>query len=164
MTPEQQMEQFSRAYVSAVAAAARVNVFNYAVDADSIDIGFAVRSVAGQPQSPRLEAQLKCCSLSLKQNKSKTARRYSLKAKNHSELVGNHYVPRILIVVLVPPLPTDWLSQSTDELVLRKCGYWTSLRSQPERDNDSSVNIDLPLDQIFTPNALVSLLAGGTGK
>ncbi len=111
-----------------------------------------------------MEAQLKCCSLTLKQNKPKTARRYSLKAKNYNELVGNHYVPRILIVVLAPPLPTDWLSHSADELVLRKCGYWASLRSQSERDNESSVNIDLPNDQLFTPDALSSLLAGGTGK
>jgi len=164
MTPEQQKEQFSRAYVSAVAAAARVNVFNYVVDADSVDIGFAIRSVAGQPQLPRLETQLKCCSERLNRNRAKTAYRYELKAKNYDELIGVHYVPRILIVVLVSPKPKDWLTQSADELILRKCGYWASLRPLPPLPNDRSVTVDLPLDQLFTPEALVSLLAGGNGK
>lgn len=159
MTPEQQKEQFSRAYVLAVAAAAQVNVFNYAVDADSIDIGFAVRSVAGQPQSPRLEAQLKCCTQRLKPNRAKTALRYELKAKNYDELVGPHHVPRILIVVLVPPKIEDWLSPSADELILRKCGYWTSLRGSPVLENDSSVMVDLPTSQLFTPDALKALFA-----
>lgn len=60
MTDEQQKEQFSIAYVRAVAAAARINIYRLEVDEYSIDIGFNVRSVAGQAQSPKLDAQLKC--------------------------------------------------------------------------------------------------------
>ena len=50
MTPEQQMEQFSLAYVRAVAAAARIKVDRPEVDDDSVDVQFSVRSVVGRPQ------------------------------------------------------------------------------------------------------------------
>jgi len=48
MTEEQQKEQFSIAYVSAVAAAARVNIHDPRVDEDSIDLTFSIKSVAGR--------------------------------------------------------------------------------------------------------------------
>ena len=60
MTEEQQKEQFSIAYVRAIAAAACINIYRCEVDEDSIDLGFSVRSVAGQGKSPKLDAQLKC--------------------------------------------------------------------------------------------------------
>ncbi|WP_020469988.1 DUF4365 domain-containing protein [Zavarzinella formosa] len=158
MTEEQQKEQFSIAYVRAVAAAARVNIYRMDVDADSIDIGFSVKSVAGRPQSPKLDAQLKCVT-ELAGND--TMFRYVLKAKNYNELVGDHYTPKILVVVLVPPSPADWLIQSPDCLSLHRCGYWTSLQSWPPSDNTASVTIDLPRTQIFSPAALRTLLPVG---
>ena len=59
MTPQQQKEQFSIAYVRAVAAAARVNIYKLEVDDNSIDIGFASKLVLGNARKLRLEAQLK---------------------------------------------------------------------------------------------------------
>ena len=52
----QRMEQFSRAYVHAIAAVAGANVLQWSVDDDSIDVGFGVKS----KRRARLEAQLKC--------------------------------------------------------------------------------------------------------
>ena len=126
MTEEQQKEQFSIAYVRAVAAAARVNIYKMEVDADSIDIGFSVKSVAGRPQSPKLDAQLKCVT-NLTGND--TEFRFPLQVKNYNELVGDHYTPKILIVVLIPLLPAEWLVQTTDCLSLYRCGYWVSLQA-----------------------------------
>jgi hypothetical protein len=155
MTEEQQKEQFSIAYVRAVAAAARVNIYRLEVDADSIDIGFAVRSVAGRPQSPKLDAQLKCVT---ELAGDETVFRYPLRAKNYNELVGEHYIPKILIVVLVPPQPEDWIAQSTDQLSLRRCGYWVSLRASAPTANTSSVTVELPRVQLFSVADLRRLL------
>jgi len=53
-------------------------------------------------------------------------------------------VPRILVVVTVPAVAQEWLSQSEEEMVLRHCGYWISLRGgsrngeHPLRDGDHS--------------------------
>jgi hypothetical protein len=155
MTEEQQKEHFSIAYVRAVAAAARVNICRLEVDADSIDIGFVVRSVAGCPQSPQLDAQLKCVT---ELAGDETVFRYPLKAKNYNELIGQHYIPRILIVVLVPPLPEDWIAQSTEQMSLRRYGYWVSLRESAPRANTSSVTVELPREQLFSVTGLKKLL------
>jgi hypothetical protein len=158
MTAEQQKEQFSIAYVRAVAAAARINIYRMEVDEDSIDIGFSVRSVAGQSQPPRLDGQLKCVTeLTLDGDDF----RYPLKVKNYNELVGEHYIPKILIVVLVPPAVHDWLSQDQEALVLRRCGYWVSLRQLPSSANVSNVTVEIPRQQVFSVAALQQMLQPG---
>ncbi|HEY7422650.1 MAG TPA: DUF4365 domain-containing protein [Gemmataceae bacterium] len=160
MTKEQQKEQFSIAYVRAVAAAAGVNIYRPEVDADSLDIGFAVRSIIGRLRPPRLEAQLKCTT----ENGDGAANlRFELKIKNYNELRGAHLVPRVLIVVVVPKRPQDWLSQDHESLALHHCGYWLSLRDMPEMTNRKSVIVRIPRTQIFTVAALRQFLgAGGT--
>jgi hypothetical protein len=155
MTAEQQKEQFSIAYVRAIAAAARVNIYRLEIDEDSIDIGFSVKSVAGRPQSPKLDAQLKCVT---ELAGDATVFRYPLKAKNYNELVGDHYNPKILIVVLVPPAPADWIVQGTDQLALRRCGYWVSLRVLAPTANTSTVTVEIPRAQLFSVDSLRSLL------
>lgn len=156
MTEEQQKEQFSIAYVRAIAAAARVNIYHPEVDADSIDIGFSARSVAGSPISPRLEAQLKCVT---DLNGDNDNWRFPLKIKNYNELVGLHYVPRILIVVLIPPNVANWISQTPASLSLYKCGYWQSLQSLEPSENESSVTVSIPKNAVFSPDALRNLLS-----
>jgi hypothetical protein len=158
MTEEQQKEQFSIAYVRAIAAAARINVYRPEVDEDSIDLGFSVRSIAGVAQPPQLDAQLKCVT---ELSGDDRVFRYPLKIKNYSELVGEHRIPRILIVVLIPPEVANWLTQDQESLVLRRCGYWVSLRDLPTRDNLSSVTVEIPREQCFSVDALRTLLGMG---
>lgn len=158
MTPEQQKEQFSIAYVRAVAAAARINIYRLEVDEDSIDIGFSVKSIAGQAQSPKLDAQLKCVT---ELAGDAGVFRYPLKIKNYNELVGTHYVPIVLIVVLVPPNVQDWLIQDEQTLIMRRCGYWVSLQNLPESANTSAVTVSLPRVQVFSVAAMRQLLPSG---
>jgi hypothetical protein len=155
MTEEQQKEQFSKAYVRAVAAAARVNIYEPEVDDDSVDIGFAMRSVIGRPQSPRVEAQLKCTAIVEGDEQSF---RFELKIKNYNDLRGEHYVPRVLIVVIVPPEPKNFLTQNHESLALHHCGYWVSLRDMSERTNTATVTVAIPRSQMFTVEALRELL------
>ncbi len=158
MTEEQQKEQFSKAYVRAVAAAASVNVYEPEVDDDSVDIGFAIRSVIGRPQPPRLEAQLKCTAVADSDGQNF---RFELKLKNYTDLRGDHYVPRVLIVVVLPAEPKDWLIQNHESLALRHCGYWLSLRAFPETTNTAKVTVPIPRSQMFTVEALRNLLGEG---
>jgi hypothetical protein len=60
MEISQRKEQFSRAYVHAVAAVAGFAHYSPSVDDDSIDIGFAQRGGGGTTRAPHLEAQIKC--------------------------------------------------------------------------------------------------------
>jgi hypothetical protein len=68
-------------------------------------------------------------------------------------------VCRILVVLFLPADDTEWLAHSLDELTLRKCAYWVSLRSAPATTNDSGVTIKLPKQQHFDAIAITALAA-----
>ena len=68
-----------------------------------------------------------------------------MKLKNYDDLRPTDVlVPRILIVVLVPGSLTDWLNHSEQELAMRNCGYWLSLRGEPATNNTTNVTVNIP--------------------
>ncbi len=44
-------------------------------------------------------------------------------------------MPRILVVIVVPELLDEWIAQTEENLVMRRCGYWFSLRSYADTGN-----------------------------
>lgn len=156
MTLDDQKEQFSFAYVRAVAATARIAVSEPAVDDDSIDLLFQQRGGGGAMRSPRVDAQVKCTEAAAVH----TAHiAYPLKLKNYDELrPTNVYVPRILIVVLVPDDLGDWLNHTEQELAMRRCGYWLSLRGEPATANTTNVTVHLPRTNQFTVAQLQAMM------
>ncbi len=60
MTIDDQKEQFSFAYVRAVAATARIAANEPTVDDDSVDLILQQKGTGGIFRSPRLEVQVKC--------------------------------------------------------------------------------------------------------
>lgn len=147
-------EQFSLAYVRAVAAASGHAVYTPSVDNDSVDIGIASRR-AGHTCSPRLELQVKCTA-------GPPAVRhigFELKKKNYDDLRHtNLLVPRILVVVVVPENVHDWVEYNEEGLVLRRCGYWVSLLGHPAAISTTSVTIRIPRLQLFHPPTLHDLI------
>lgn len=111
------MEQYSRAYVKAVASVAGVAVDRPSIDDDSVDVMMYRRSVASKRRSPRLDAQLKCTAQDVLKG---DVVKFPLPLKNYEDLIPeNLCVPRILIVVLVPPEPSDWLTQCEEDMAIR---------------------------------------------
>ncbi|WP_407896642.1 DUF4365 domain-containing protein [Scytonema sp. NUACC26] len=47
-----------------------------------------------------------------------------------------------------------------EELCLRHCGYWVSLRGLPETQNTNNVTITLPRSNQFTVTTLQSIMQG----
>jgi hypothetical protein len=85
---------------------------------------------------------------------------YRLKGANRyndlrSETVG---IARILVVLFLPRNATEWLHHTPDQLVLRQCAYWQSLRGAPDITADSTV-VKLPKSQPFSPDGLTQLAA-----
>lgn len=75
---------------------------------------------------------------------------YDLEMKNYDELRDTAWqVPRILVVVIVPENAQEWLAQSEAELVLRRCGYWLSLRDEPAVTNTSTRRVHIPRGNVF---------------
>jgi hypothetical protein len=67
-------------------------------------------------------------------------------------------IPRILVVLVLPEHRKDWLQQSEEELCIRYCAYWVSLRGLPETPNTTTVTISLPRTNQFTVAALQSIM------
>ena len=155
MDLRQQQEQFSRAYVHAVATVAGFATYRPEVDDDSVDLGFAARGGTTTLRSPRIEVQLKCTSTGVRHDDEV---RFPLRLKNYDDLRRSCHVPRILVVVLVPEDVADWLDATEEQMVLRRCGYWRSLAGEPEVSNTTSVTVHLSRTNLFTPTALRAMM------
>ena len=68
-------------------------------------------------------------------------------------------VPRILVVLFLPSNVEEWLEHTPQQLALRRCAYWQSLRGAPETTNESGVTVTLPIAQEFNARALKELAA-----
>lgn len=160
MTIDDQKEHFSYAYVRAVAAVAKIGVAEPRPDDDSVDLILSRRDTGSIIRSPKLDLQVKCVDTDASTaTKTATSLRYSLKLKNYDDLrPSNLLVPRILVVVMVPPNLTEWIHQSEEEMILRHCGYWRSLREMPATPNTSGVTVELPLANIFSVAALDEMM------
>lgn len=66
-------------------------------------------------------------------------------------------VPRILVVLFLPKDATEWLRHSPDELALRRCAYWESLRGAPAVTATSGTTVKLPKTHAFSPDGLAEL-------
>lgn len=84
---------------------------------------------------------------------------YPLEAKNYNDLVDTNVgTPRILIVYSMPEDASKWLTSSNEELVLRHCAWWCSLRGQEPTDNKSSKTVYMPLEQMLSVSELQSMM------
>lgn len=156
MDLNQRKEQFSVAYLRAVTAVAGYNLYTRDIDQDSVDWGIAAGDSPEMPRSPRIELQLKCAA---RQIRSEDFVRFPLKLKNYNDL--RHpmvMVSRLLLVIIVSEKLQNWIQQSEEELVLRHCGYWLSLRGRPDVPNEESVTVHLPRSLCFTPEALREIM------
>jgi hypothetical protein len=154
--PNTQKEQFSKAYVHAVATLAGYSVYDHRTDEDSIDIGISDTGAQGTVRSPRLELQCKCT-----ESPSLTALTFPfpVKIKNYNDLRDtNVMVPRIIVIVLVPELLPDWSNHSEVEMALRRCAYWHSLRGMPVTTNTQSVNITIDRNNQFSASGLAAIM------
>ena len=144
-------ERLSIAYVQAVAARAGYEVLETRIDIDSVD--GVLKATHGR--RPQIDFQAKATSTDVVLD-SHVA--FPLLIKNYEDLRAETVIPRILVVFVMPDEPSDWLSQNENELVLRKCAYWMSLRGQPSSQNTTSVTVRIPRVQIFDDRQLQDLM------
>ncbi len=156
MDANQQKEQFSNAYLRAVAATAGFQMYKPEPDIDKIDWGIAAPRPKKTVRSPKVEIQLKCTSREVLHAEHLA---FVLDLETYDNLRDpSHMVPRILIVVVVPDQVSDWLVHSEGHLALHHCGYWFSLRDMPPSHNETSQTIHIPRVQQFTVDALTGMM------
>ena len=139
----QQQEQFSNAYLRAVATVAECTLAKPDVDDDSIDFTVSSKGFTGVYTRPKLDIQLKC---HMRDSHIDTGGfSYPLKKKNYDELV-------------VPNDVTTWLHQSDMQTLIKYCSYWESLRGKPPSQNRTSISVYLPQENQLTASSLRDLL------
>ncbi len=122
MDRNQKQEQFSIAYVIAMAAKVGLSYARPSVDNDSVDLSLSGRGYDGKVRSPQLDLQLKCTS---RKEIIKDAKlHFPLKLKNYNDLRGEDLpVLRYLVVLIVPENIEKWLELKEDCLILRHLCY-----------------------------------------
>lgn len=151
-------EQFSYDYVSMVATAAdcMVTMAPRSLDARGIDCTISATEEVEGIAYPSFDVQVKCTADDRGDGDQIS---YALDIGNYNSLrAENVWDPRVLIVVFVPNKVDDWLRHTNDELCVRYCGYWISLRGQPETDNTTSKTIHIPRQQVFSVDALREIM------
>ena len=84
---------------------------------------------------------------------------YDLDVKAYRDLIPTDYqVPRVLVVVRVPSDVQDWMTHNEDQLVLRRCGYWLSLRGFAPTSNSSTNRVWISRANLFDAAGLTSLM------
>jgi hypothetical protein len=154
MTREDRQEALSRAYVRAVAAHAGLIVSEPENDY-GIDMQLrAVTPLEGRrrDRGPQLDFQLKSTTRASVGQAHVT---YDLPVVNYDDLrETDPQVARILVVLVMPEDEALWLDQSPEELVLRHCAYWLSLKGCPPTTNTTTLRVSIPLANVFSPVAL----------
>ncbi len=99
MNLNDQKEQFSNAFIQALAARAGYGLAKPIPDEDSVDWFLHVRGPYGKFRSPSFGVQLKASSLAFRND----TIAYPLKLKNYDDLRAQGFlVPRVLILVHLP--------------------------------------------------------------
>jgi Domain of unknown function (DUF4365) len=158
VTVNEQKQQLSVAYVHAVAARAGYTCQVQTVDLDSVDVKIgAVGYVHDQAvfRSPEIAVQLKATS-TLRMGKNYLT--FPLKRKNYDELRALNLIPRLVVVLVLPKDPQEWIETNEECMISRRCAYWASLLGMPETSNTRSVSVHLPRSQRFDVEQLQRLM------
>jgi hypothetical protein len=139
-------EEFSRAYMCALAAPLGFNKGNFEVDDDSVDIVFKAKyDSTSKIRCPHIAFQLKCTKLTFNKD---GYLHFPLKIKNYNDLRGDNQIyPIYLAVLCVPENEKDWVEVKPEELLLRYSAYWISLKNEPSVKNKKSVTINISKQQ-----------------
>ncbi len=60
----------------------------------------------------------------------------------------------LLVLLLLPPQPAEWLKGSPRALTLKRCAYWVSLRGAAESGNTTTQTVYWPNSNRFTVDSL----------
>ena len=152
LTTNDQKERLSMAYAHTVAARAGYTTAVYDLDRNGVDL----RIQAGGAMRPALELQLKA-TINLRQADAESFS-FALPVHNYKLLREPTQTPQLLVVLDLPRDEQQWLTITDDELVIRHRAYWLNLRDWAETDNQHSVTVAIPKENLFDVAGLQDLM------
>ena len=154
MMPENFIKQeLSKAYLKAVTSRSGYDLTFTDPDYRGIDGTIENPTLRGVN---RVDFQLKSTTV---YSCTRTDIEYDLRVEDHNRLTSEVEIPRVLVLFIMPDTDQDWLIQSTDELCLRKCAYWVSLMGRNFSNNQSTVRVSVPKNNIFDRPGLTAMFA-----
>lgn len=159
VTPNQQREELSKAYVAAVAARCGFKLGTWSQDDDCLDVTIGAAGIlgGGTLAGPKLDVQLKASSAPGHVHAQHIA--WSLSRRHYDMLRGRACSPRILVVLMLPAKQDDWVHHSAESLILRRCAYWDSLHGRDPIDGDQeTTTVHIPRTNVFSPSTLQGLM------
>jgi hypothetical protein len=160
MIDSNRKEDLSESYMEAIAAINGIAMTRNRRDENGIDV-FLSRDIVredGVEIGVTVEFQLKSTSLELRHNR-KSLISYDLKSKNYRDLKRESTNQRFLALLVLPNVEQEWLTCNAQELIMRKCMYYKSLKDLPEKTNKGKtvVHFDAKND-LLTPESLLKLM------
>ena len=149
-------EDLSEAYIRSVAAGSGCWVDQLSRDYDGIDVVVTrYGNVGAFPDAP-LRVQLKATHNA---TYGESDIKYDLSVKNYDKLrVKRSSAPAILVLLVVPEDPDDWVNQDEEDLHLLRAAYWIDLLGRPPTENLSTIRISIPRAQLLTVAALSDIM------
>src|SRR6185437_15428225 len=147
-----------RAYVLAVAAQGG---FIWSKPDQDYGIDLSLRSVSIQKNRRRdggatIDLQLKSTTRAIVTDNEVV---YDLEVDAYNDLRNiARPCPLILVLLVMPVDETHWLAQTSEQLTLRHCAYWVSLKGYPPTKATRTIRIAIPLANIVSVEALTRLL------
>lgn len=140
-------EQLSLAYVRSVIFDAGCNL-----SFPAVDLGIDGTIEAPRNGMNKVDFQVKSTTRQLELRNGNIL--YDLRVENYNQLIVSDDAPRVLILYVMPNEREEWISQSENELCLRKCAYWQSLMEMPLSRSASTQRVEVPLTNIFSSDGL----------
>ena len=145
-------EQFSIAWLYAIASVAGYSIEHVKWDNDSVDAQIHQKGEGEDfPIIDQISVQLKCTYTASPKGGQIT---YLISRKNYDDLKGKRQTPRILILLQVPKGLENWLKHQDESILLKNCADWTSLSGCSKTNNSSKVPVSIPVTQKLTVNSL----------
>ena len=152
-------EDLSISYLRAVAATGEIVFELRRSDVNSKDVNLSkLIFLNGVRFESELNVQLKATYSKSQYFENDTEITYYLKIKNYNDLRGDTTTPIILCLLVLPENKEDWVTQTTDDLVMKRCMYWVSLKGMPECENKTKCAIKIPKTNLVTSDSLNDLL------
>ena len=153
LTTPDQKERLSLVYAKALAARAGFVTSTPEPDRDSIDL----RIQASGLRRPALDLQLKATVDLGPPQAGKLSFRLSI--KSYDDLRAATQTPRLLVVLELPKDEAQWMTVTSEALVLRRRAYWLSLQEgHGEVVGQQTVTVRIPECNLFDMEALGKLM------
>lgn len=88
---------------------------------------------------------------------------FRLPARNYELLRIPAQTPRLLVVLDLPRNEDQWMTITNEELVMRRRAYWLNLSGVDETENQETVTVRIPVQNVFDVDSLHSLMEQSKG-